>query len=299
MTLSQITHQIVDIIIKRSEIGKDYGVILLPEGLIEFIPEFNVLINQINDILATGVATTEEAVVPHLSYNNRAVFSYLPSNIKLQLLLDRDPHGNVQVSQIETERLLAATVSMELDTLRSEGKYHGNFEAQYHSFGYEGRSGLPSVFDSTYCYALGQNVAAMISLGLNGIISSITNLTAPVSEWECGGVPITMMCHMEKRIGKKKPVIKKALVELDGKPFQCFANQRDSWAIYDLYRSPGPIQFFDSKSLDLCITLTLELKNEDSRMDQNQLKYAIKKQKQSMYFYNFYFIFIINFIRFI
>jgi diphosphate--fructose-6-phosphate 1-phosphotransferase len=282
MTLAQITKEVVDVILARSAQGKDYGLVLLPEGLIEFIPEFNQLISEINDVLAKGVDTTEAAVTPFLSANNKAVFAYLPENIKQQLLLDRDPHGNVQVAKIETERLLAQTVSMELESLRTTGKYKGQFTPIYHSYGYEGRSGLPSSFDATYCYVLGQNVGAMLSLGCNGLISSVTNLHAPVAEWKCGGVPITMMCHMEKRHGHMKPVIKKALVELDGEPFKCFAAQRADWAIYDLYRSPGPIQYFSgSGSVELCITLTLELLKSDPRMSTADIESAKELQKKS------------------
>lgn len=261
LTLLQITQLIVDVIINRSQNHRNYGIIILPEGLIEFIPEFNHLIEEINDVLATGVDATEQAVVQVLSPENRSTFLYLPDSIKQQLLLDRDPHGNVQVAKIETERLLALTVSLELKSLKEQGKYHGEFMPQYHSFGYEGRCGFPSPFDATYCYTLGQTVAGMISLGLTGMIASVTNLTQPVEEWDVGGVPITMMCHMERRHGHMKPVIKKALVELDGLPYKCFVSQRDLWAQYDLYRSPGPIQFFSSNSsdVDLCITLSLEL----------------------------------------
>lgn len=270
-TLAQITQEVVDVIVKRWENGKDYGIVLLPEGLIEFIPEFNGLIKEINDVLAHGTDTTEEAVLPELSYNNRAVFSYLPANIKQQLLLDRDPHGNVQVAKIETEKLLAQTVAAELEQLHRHGKYNGDFVPQFHSYGYEGRSGLPSVFDATYCYILGQNVAALITQGLNGLISSVTNLNAPVSDWVCGGVPITMMCHMEKRHGHMKPVIKKALVELDQLPFKTFAAQRDAWAEFDLYRNPGPLQFSDVKKIELSVTLTLELCGSDARMAESDL----------------------------
>ena len=209
--------------------------------------------------------TKAELVASKLSPASQAVFAFLPGNIKSQLLLDRDPHGNVQVAKIETEKLLAETVAVELEKLQTQGKYSGKFNAQFHAFGYEGRSGLPSQFDATYCYVLGQNVASLISFGQNGLISSVTNLTADVSEWSCGGVPITMMCNMEKRHSHMKPVIKKALVELDGEPFKCFESQRKDWAKYDLYRSPGSIQFGDS-SLDLSITLTLELKKYDVRM---------------------------------
>ena len=283
MTLLEITKEVVAVILARAEQGKDYGIVLLPEGLIEFIPEFNQLISEINDVLAKGTETTEAAVTPFLSDNNKAVFAYLPENIKQQLLLDRDPHGNVQVAKIETERLLAQTVSMELESLRLTGAYKGQFTPIYHSYGYEGRSGLPSSFDATYCYVLGQNVGAMLSLGCNGLISSVTNLEAPVSEWKCGGVPITMMCHMEKRHGHMKPVIKKALVELDGEPFKCFAAQRADWAIFDLYRSPGPIQYFTgSNSVELCVTLTLELLKGDTRMSLTDIEAAKNVQKQAV-----------------
>lgn len=275
MTLSQITHYITEIIVKRSEGGKDYGIVLLPEGLIEFIPEFNALISEINEILSSesmvGIAPTDEIMLKELSFNNRAIFAYLPDNIKQQLLLDRDPHGNVQVAKIETEKLLAQTVAMELQHLQQHGKYKGDFSPQFHSYGYEGRSCLPSVFDATYCYALGQTAGGILSQGLNGYICSVTNLTAPVSEWECGGVPITMMCHMERRHGHMKPVIKKALVELDGQPFACFSSQRGDWAKYDLFRNPGPIQFIYNDGsapyiAELPVTLTLELTKQDSRM---------------------------------
>jgi 6-phosphofructokinase 1 len=281
--MSASTSKVVDVIVSRAKMGKNYGLVLLPEGLIEFIPEFNALIANINDVLATGVPTTEAAVRPHLQPNNQEVFDYLPDIIKAQLLLDRDPHGNVQVAKIETERLLAQMVQAELAKLAAAGEYSMKFDPQFHSYGYEGRSCLPSVFDSTYCYALGQNVAAMISLGLNGLISSVTNLHRPVSEWQCGGVPITMMCHMEKRHGHMKPVIKKALVELDGEPFKCFLAQRDAWAANDYYRGPGPIQFFpESDNVNLCITLALELLKSDPRMSLDNLTAANKLQQNAI-----------------
>lgn len=274
-TLAEITHQVVQMIVQRAEAGKDYGLVLLPEGLIEFIPEFNALISEINDVLAAGTEACESEVLKELSFNNRAVFSYLPANIKSQLLLERDPHGNVMVTKIETERLLAQTVEMELAHLAAHGKYKGCFQPQFHSFGYEGRACLPSEFDATYCYALGQTVGAMLQLGCNGMICSVTNLQAPVSEWACGGVPITMMCHMEHRSGHMKPVIKKALVDLTDLPFQVFAQQRADWAKYDLYRNPGPIQFSHSASgtddpsyrVELSVTLKLELLKSDPRLD--------------------------------
>ncbi|CAM9657068.1 unnamed protein product, partial [Phaeothamnion confervicola] len=228
-SLVEITHQLVDMILARAKLGKNFGVVMLPEGLIEFIPEFNALIAQINDVLASGVPPTEEAVLPALTRENRyhtatatvpnffrMVFNYLPQAIKLQLLLDRDPHGNVQVAKIETERLLAMTVGNELERLRGEGKYSGAFSPQFHSFGYEGRCALPSHFDCSYTYSLGYTAAVLIAMGRNSLMASVNNLHAPIEDWTVGGVPITMMCHMERRKGKDKPVIKKALVELEG-----------------------------------------------------------------------------------
>ena len=182
----------------------------------------------------------------------------------------------MQVAKIETEKLLAETVANELKRRSEIGEYTGSFRPQFHAYGYEGRSGLPSQFDATYCYALGQNVGALVSLGQTGLISSVTNLTAPVSEWKCGGVPITMMCNMEKRHGHMKPVIKKALVELEGEPFKCFANQRHLWAKYDLYRSPGPLQF--NGTPEISITLALELVKTDPRMDVNNLTASMRQQ---------------------
>lgn len=282
MTLLQVTSYIVDVILKRREAGKDYGIVLLPEGLIEFIPEFEVLIAEINDVLATGVDTTVEAVYPLLSAANQVSFNYLPPSIKQQILLERDPHGNVQVAKIETERLLAQTVEKELESLRAAGKYSGHFFPQFHSFGYEGRSGLPSPFDATYCYALGYNAGCIIGQGLSGLMSSVTGLDRPVSEWQCGGVPITSMCRMEKRSGKLKPVIKKNLVELDQTPFKVFSEQREDWAQFDLYRSPGPVQFFSaSSSVELCITLTLELKGNDPRVDRASTAALVKLQQSA------------------
>jgi pyrophosphate--fructose-6-phosphate 1-phosphotransferase len=282
-TLFEVTHEIVNVILARADMGKDYGVVLLPEGLIEFIPEFNVLIDEINDILEKGVAHDE--VQDQLTEESRSVFEYLPTVIKEQLLLDRDPHGNVQVAKIATERLLAQTVAAELAKHTETGRYKGHFSPQFHSYGYEGRSCLPSNFDSVYCNALGQNVAALVMCGQNGLISSVTNLTDAVESWACAGVPITMMCHMEKRHGHMKPVINKALVELDGEPFKCFAASRKEWALYDLYRCPGPIQFYgagntDIHHLDLCITLTLELSKSDVRMDAALVQAAIRYQTE-------------------
>ena len=283
MSMQQISQYVANIIVSRStNSGKNYGIVLLPEGLIEFIPEFEVLIAQINDVLATGVETTIEAVYPKLTPENQVSFNYLPISIKQQILLERDPHGNVQVAKIETERLLAQTVEAELAALKAAGKYNGTFFPQFHSFGYEGRSGLPSPFDATYCYSLGYNAGCIIKLGLSGLMSSVTGLDSDVANWQCGGVPITSMCRMEKRHGKLKPVIKKNLVELDQTPFKVFAAQREAWATYDLYRSPGPMQFFSGAlAVELCITLTLELKGSDVRVDAASTASLLELQRTS------------------
>lgn len=285
-TLTDVTNYIADVICERSKHNRDYGLILLPEGLIEFIPEFNALIAEINEIMSSENASNLnniEAVMAELSFNNRAVFSYLPTNIKQQLLLDRDPHGNVQVAKIETEKLLAQTVAMEIEHRKKHKKYSGTFTPQFHSFGYEGRSCMPSLFDATYTYALGSTAASIIAMGLNGYIASVRELTLPVEQWQCGGVPITMMCHLERRHGHMKPVIKKALVELDDVPFKTFAAQREQWAHYDLYSSPGPLQLQHKEEahLELNITLALELLKSDPRVNICNIQAAIEHQKKA------------------
>lgn len=263
-SLRDITLDLADMIEARSKDGKDYGVIILPEGLIEFIPEFNSLISEINDKLsAPGVEASEEGVLAVLSKENADSFRYLPAFIRAQLLLDRDPHGNVQVAKIETEKLLAATISMELEERRGRGTYKGNFAPQFHAFGYEGRAGMPTIFDSAYCYALGATAAALLVNGCTGLIASVKNLLAPAKEWECGGVPVTSLCVIERRKGKDKPVIRKALVELDGplsQPYEFYKTIRDELRTSDAYRVPGPTQF----DMDTCeeskeIPKTLEL----------------------------------------
>ena len=259
-TLAAVTKKLVDLIVDRSEQGKDYGVVLVPEGLIEFIPDVGKLIAEVNEILATGVPGTIEAVEGKLAKDNLAVFRFLPEDIKLQLLADRDSHGNVAVSKIETERLLTVCATAELEKLRAQGKYSGSFAPQFHFFGYEGRSCLPSNFDSNYCYALGYTAGALISRGQTGQIASVGNLLAPVEEWSAGGCPTTMLMNMERRVGADKPVIKKALTELDGRPFEVFCEKRDSWRLQDLYRNPGPIQF-DGEGCD-AINFTLQYEME-------------------------------------
>eukprot|EP01034_Spumella_vulgaris_P025152 gene25152-31575_t len=282
MTLPQLTHQIVNMIVRRTAIGKDYGMVLLPEGLIEFFPEFSVLIHEINDILDKGVPAVVKDVMAQLTAKSQVAFAYLPSTIQHQLLLDRDPHGNVQVAKIETEKLLAETVATELENLRREGKYVGKFSAVCHSYGYEGRAGLPSDFDATYCYALGNTCAALIYQEQTGLIASVTNLPAAVVDWQCGGVPISSLCNMEWRHSHMKPVIKKALVDLEDSPFQTFAAIRGDWELYDFYRSPGPLQYPETNAtVDLCITLTLELNKYDVRTDSTLLLEAKKNEEAS------------------
>eukprot|EP00928_Gymnodinium_smaydae_P029964 TRINITY_DN22413_c0_g2_i1.p1 TRINITY_DN22413_c0_g2~~TRINITY_DN22413_c0_g2_i1.p1 ORF type:complete len:1239 (-),score=204.19 TRINITY_DN22413_c0_g2_i1:275-3730(-) len=246
-TLRELTNDLADMVEQRSKDGKNYGVIVLPEGIIEFIPEFRSLISEINDILsAQSVEPTETAVLAALSAPNAACFRYLPEFIRKELLLDRDPHGNVQVAKIETEKLLAATISTELENRRAQGSYSGTFKTQFHSYGYEGRAALPTIFDSSYCYALGSTAAALVLNGRSGLITSVTNLLAPVSDWHCGGVPIASLCVMEHRKGKDKPVIRKSLVDLEGacsQPFQAFKSMRESLRLFDAYVVPGPVQF--------------------------------------------------------
>ena len=263
--LSTVTEEIVHVITSRAAAGKNYGVILVPEGLIEFVPEMNVLLHEINELLAGGTAATAAAIADELSPNSAALFNYLPANIRKQLLADRDPHGNVNVSLIETEKLLAETVQHELHRLAKQGKYKAHFSPQFHFFGYEGRCGMPSDFDTLYCYSLGFNAGTLVRHGQTGLMSAVLNVAAPVSEWTCGGVPLTALMNIERRHGKDKPVIKKALVELDSLPFKTFARAREEWAAGDHYRCSGPVQLsnrFQDATVarpELCMTLKLEL----------------------------------------
>jgi pyrophosphate--fructose-6-phosphate 1-phosphotransferase len=269
-TLSEVVDYIADIVCKRAENGDDFGVALIPEGVIEFIPEMKVLINELNDLLAEGTATAQafshvkkshriDWTAEKLSPKSSVVFRSLPEGIANQLTLDRDPHGNVQVSKIETEKLLIEMVEAELAERKLEGKYKGKFGSQNHFFGYEGRCAAPSNFDADYCYSLGYNAAALIVCGKTGYMSSIRNTTAPAEKWIAGGVPITMMMNMERRHGHMKPVIQKALVELDGKPFTYFASQRNIWAEKTDFVYPGPIQYFGPVRVCDRISETLRL----------------------------------------
>ena len=269
-TLSEVVDYIADIIAKRSEEGEDFGVALIPEGLIEFIPEMKILISELNDLLAEGTPTAQafshvkkshrvDWTAEKLSSNSSVVFRSLPEGIANQLTLDRDPHGNVQVSKIETEKLLIEMVEVELAERKLEKKYVGKFGAQNHFFGYEGRCAAPSNFDADYCYSLGYNAAAIIGNGKTGYMSSIRNTTEPADKWIAGGVPITMMMNMERRHGHMKPVIQKALVELDGKPFSYFASQREIWAVKTDFVYPGPIQYFGPSDVCDRVSETLRL----------------------------------------
>jgi len=245
MTLSSITKMMADIICKRSELDKDYGVFLVPEGLIEFIPEMAVLISEINEILSKDVqGDIRDHVSKHLTITSQALFNFLPWSISDQLLLDRDPHGNVQVSKIETEKLLILLLRKELKNREQDGTYKGKFSPQSHFFGYEGRCALPSNFDSQYCYSLGLNAAVLIREGLSGYMSCVKNLhDRDSTKWVIAGCPLPAMMGVERRKGKDKPVITKALVKLDGGMFKAYEAVRDKWTYLDCYMSPGPIQF--------------------------------------------------------
>ncbi len=270
MSLSSIIDYMTDIIVRRSNNGKNFGIAVIPEGLIEFIPEMGSMISNLNDIMATletdssfvnasSVADKFAIVEGRLDSENAKVYSSLPALIKTQLLADRDPHGNVQVSKIETEKLLIEMITERLAQLKSEGKFSGKFSAQSHFFGYEGRCAFPSNFDADYCYSLGYNAFGLINFGLTGYLSSVRNLTAPADEWIAGGVPLTMMMNMEKRHGEMKPVIQKALVRLDGPVFKQLQDNREDWAMNDRYLFPGAVQYFGPSSVCDITTVTLQL----------------------------------------
>ena len=251
MSLDDVVTYIAQIVADRAAEGNNFGTVLIPEGLIEFIPAIKKLIAELNDVLAKPEAqvlsTADEQIAyvkSHISAANLAVFNSLPADVAAQLALDRDPHGNVQVSLIETEKLLSRMVAAKLKAWKKEGKYNGKFSAQHHFFGYEGRCAAPSNYDADYCYSLGYNASRLIASGKTGYMSIIQNTTAPAAEWIAGGVPITMMMNMERRNGEMKPVIRKALVELDGAPFKEFAAHREEWARKTAYVYPGPIQYW-------------------------------------------------------
>ena len=252
MSLDDIVTYIANAVVARAAEGNNFGTVLIPEGLIEFIPAMKKLIAELNDFLAIHsdeYAAIEpnkqrEYIINNLSKENADVYASLPEGVARQLTLDRDPHGNVQVSLIETEKLLSEMVGKKLAAWKAEGKYTGKFSAQHHFFGYEGRCAAPSNFDADYCYSLGYTAAVLMANGKTGYMSSVRNLTAPAEEWIAGGVPITMMMNMERRHGEMKPVIQKALVKLDGAPFKAFAAARETWAKETSFVYPGPIQYF-------------------------------------------------------
>ncbi|KAG7615172.1 Pyrophosphate-dependent phosphofructokinase PfpB [Arabidopsis thaliana x Arabidopsis arenosa] len=259
LTLKNVTDNIVDVIYKRAENGYNYGVILVPEGLIDFIPEVQQLISELNEVLAEGNVDEEGQWKKNLKKETLEIFEFLPQTIQEQLMLERDPHGNVQVAKIETEKMLIQMVETELEKKKTEGTYEREFMGKSHFFGYEGRCGLPTNFDATYCYALGYGAGSLLQSGKTGLISSVGNLAAPVEEWTVGGTALTSLMDVERRHGKFKPVIKKAMVELDGAPFKKFASQREEWALKNRYISPGPIQFKGPGSDARNHTLMLEL----------------------------------------
>lgn len=269
-TLNEIVENIASVVAYRAKEGNNFGVVLIPEGLIEFIPAIGRLIAELNDLLAAHGAdykdldkdAQREYILAHLSDANRSTFETLPEDVARQLSLDRDPHGNVQVSLIETEKLLSNMVAAKLNEWKKQGKYQGKFSPLHHFFGYEGRCAAPSNFDADYCYALGTSAAQLIANGKTGYMAIVKNTTDCTDNWKAGGVPITMMMNMERRTGEMKPVIRKALVELEGKPFKTFAANRDEWANHTCYVYPGPIQYWGPSEVCDQTTRTLALEQE-------------------------------------
>ena len=269
MSLSAIADYIADSVATRGNNGMNFGVAIIPEGVVEFVPEFSVLIQEINELLAGSKAdafnalpTWEEKyafIEAGLTKESMEVFAILPQSIQQQLFLERDPHGNVQVSLIESEKLFSALVADKLKARKAEGKFNGKFNALHHFFGYEGRCAFPSNFDADYCYSLGYNAFMLIQYGYNGYLSKVSNLSAPANEWVAGGMPITKMMNIERRHGEDKPVIKKALVELDGAPFKYFEAHREEWAANTCFTYPGAIQYYGPTEVCDITTVTLAL----------------------------------------
>ncbi len=267
MTLNDIVEQLCTVIAERAAHGNNFGAIIIPEGLIEFIPALGRLIDELDDLLAVhgeeyinlDIEAQRDYILSHLSEENAAMFRTLPEGVAHQLSLERDPHGNVQVSLIETEELLSDMCDAKLAQWKKEGKYTGKFAAQHHFFGYEGRCAVPSNFDADYCYALGASAAQLIANGKTGYMAIVKNTTAPREKWLAGGVPITMMLNMERRNGEMKPVIRKALVDLNGKPFKAFVALRDKWARETCFIYPGPIQYWGPDNICDQPTKTLAL----------------------------------------
>ncbi|MDR3324425.1 MAG: diphosphate--fructose-6-phosphate 1-phosphotransferase [Spirochaetaceae bacterium] len=271
LSLNHIIEEICEAVVRRAQNGQDFGVVLIPEGVVEFVPEMKKLISELNDIMAAhgeefeGLRSFDAQgafLERTLSRASIALFEAMPEEISKQLLLDRDAHGNVQVSRIETEKLLISLVEKKLGKMKAQGTYRGKFSPLGHFFGYEGRSAFPSNFDADYCYSLGFCAFALIAAGLTGYVSFIRNLTAGAGAWQAGGAPLTMMMHLEKRQGKSKPVIRKALVDLKGKPFAAFAKERARWAVGTHYVNPGAIQYFGPPEVCERTTITLQLERE-------------------------------------
>jgi len=270
MSLDKIVDTICASVVKRADNGNNYGIVLIPEGLVEFIPEMKKLISELNDSIARNEEEFSQLELfeeqlhwlqIHISAPSYGVLKSLPEEIAKEFLMDRDPHGNVQVSLIETEKLLIGMVENKLEELKANGTYKGKFTALAHFFGYEGRCAFPSNFDADYCYSLGYSAYVLIAEGFTGYLSSVRNLTAKASEWIAGGVPITMMMNMEQRHGEERPVIKKALVELHGKPFKAFTSMRDKWAVETSFMFPGSIQYFGPPEVCDQPTITLKLES--------------------------------------
>lgn len=269
-TLNEIVENIASVVAHRANEGNNFGVVVIPEGLIEFIPAIGRLIGELNDLLAAHGADYKDLdkdaqrkyILEHLSEANRSTFETLPEDVARQLSLDRDPHGNVQVSLIETEKLLSNMVAAKLDQWKKEKKYDGKFSPLHHFFGYEGRCAAPSNFDADYCYALGTSAVQLIANGKTGYMAIVKNTTSCTDEWKAGGVPITMMMNMERRNGEMKPVIRKALVDLNGKPFKTLVEHREEWAKKTCYIYPGPIQYWGPSKVCDQTTKTLSLERE-------------------------------------
>lgn len=269
-TLNEIVENIASVVAHRAHEGNNFGVVVIPEGLIEFIPAIGRLIGELNDLLAAHGADYKDLdkdaqrkyILEHLSEANRSTFETLPEDVARQLSLDRDPHGNVQVSLIETEKLLSNMVASKLEQWKKEKKYDGKFSPLHHFFGYEGRCAAPSNFDADYCYALGTSAVQLIANGKTGYMAIVKNTTSCTDDWKAGGVPITMMMNMERRNGEMKPVIRKALVDLNGKPFNTLAEHREEWAKKTCYIYPGPIQYWGPSKVCDQTTKTLSLERE-------------------------------------
>ena len=267
MSLDDVVTYIAQVVANRAAQGNNFGTVLIPEGLIEFIPAMKRLIAELNDFLAANASEfalikkshQREYIISKLSKENSEIYASLPEGVARQLTLDRDPHGNVQVSLIETEKLLSEMVATKLEAWKAEGKYVGKFATQHHFLGYEGRCGFPSNYDADYCYSLGFTASQLIAAGKSGYMASVSNTVAPAEEWIVGGAPLSMMLNMERRKGKDYPVIKKALVDLNGKPFKAFVAQRARWAIDTLFIYPGPVQYFGPSELCDQPTKTLQL----------------------------------------